>query len=291
MTINKHGHTIALFITLLLHSLLLIALCHLYIERSNHKPLLTEVMVMPSELKKIESNKTGVSELKDSQERELVNKGEVIPLKQTQTITPSKSIPTKLDSKPKAKSKSNKPIATPPQPSLHTQSHEKSLPVAEVKQQTKDALLQQEVERKNAEEQVKKKIEAEQRATAQVADAFGLATKTAAQKSGNVTGLGTDTGKAVGSSSHTLAGRSISSNGGVLTSPNIQKAVRGKINVRIVVDATGKVISAEVTPSGTNIADAEVRASALAAARKTEFNPQPGATPQKGIITYSFEIQ
>ena len=53
-------------------------------------------------------------------------------------------------------------------------------------------------------------------------------------------------------------------------------------------DREGNVIRANIT-KGTDIADSEMRTTALEAARRSKFSPDPNAPEeQKGTITYNF---
>lgn len=66
----------------------------------------------------------------------------------------------------------------------------------------------------------------------------------------------------------------------------------GTIVVSIYVNAQGKVTQAAVTPSGsrgTAYANRTLRARAEAAARKAVFERKPGATTERGTITYYFK--
>lgn len=310
MKLEQYKHTTAALVTLLGHLLLLLLLYLLYIERVRPLPQVTEVEIIPIEMLLAGEGSAEVSDPGSAEGSEpSLPKEQIVPAplpaNRVPLSTPSKAV--EVPSKPK------KPTALP-QPSkalpmaTRTQSHEESIIASEVKRQREaeaqveqvrlqkqkeeeeEARLAAEQQRKAAEEQ--RQAEAARRANAKMASAFGTNARGVANATGSEQG-GTSmgTGSSVGSGSHSLAGRSIISNGGRLSMPTIKKAIRGRINVRIIVDESGKVTSAEVSLAGTNIADAGVRTAAISAARQTEFNPQPGAGVQRGIITYNFEIQ
>lgn len=73
-----------------------------------------------------------------------------------------------------------------------------------------------------------------------------------------------------------------------LQRPSEEFPEEGHIVVEIFVDREGNVIRANIT-KGTDIADSEMRATALEAARRSKFVPDPNAPEeQKGTITYNF---
>lgn len=289
MNLNKHRRQVAVAVTLLVHSLIALGLYYIYMEQSQRLPQLTELEVVPLELSAVEGLSDGGGQTAASTGVSMPEPQREVPLPPTQPRTPI--APVQSPSKPSAsnKLKEAKAQAT----DIQTQMHEESLRQSEAKRRAQE-LERQRAEAERQEQEAKKKAEAARRAEARVASAFGAvseATNSGANLGVSESATPHGVGKAVGAGSHSLAGRSITSNGGRLTTPTVRKAVRGRINVRIVVDASGRVISAEVTPTGTNIVDAAVRAAAVSAARQTEFNAQPEAMPQKGVITYNFEIQ
>lgn len=97
-------------------------------------------------------------------------------------------------------------------------------------------------------------------------------------------------GKNVGAG-FSLAGRSITGNGGMPARPTGFRPTRGTVVVRIVVNDEGRVIEATERLKGTNITDPATLQAAVRAARATRFNAQPGAADQEGTITYHFDIQ
>lgn len=94
-----------------------------------------------------------------------------------------------------------------------------------------------------------------------------------------------------GSGSFSLSGRNIVGGGGVPIRPETKKAVRGRVVVGILVNPQGRVVDAWIEPQGTQIADPEVRAAAIRAAKKTAFSSSKTADDQKGNITYLFDIR
>lgn len=287
MNLNKHRRQVAVAVTLLVHSLIALGLYYIYMEQSQRLPQLTELEVVPLELSAVEGLSDGGGQTAASTGVSMPEPQGEVALPTTQPRTPI--APVQSPSKPSASNKLKEAKAQ----AADIQMYEESLRQSEAKRRAQE-LERQKAEAERQEQEAKKKAEAARRAEARVASAFGAVSE--ATNSGANLGVSESAkphgvGKAVGAGSHSLAGRSITSNGGRLTTPTVRKAVRGRINVRIVVDASGRVISAEVTPTGTNIVDAAVRAAAVSAARQTEFNAQPEAMPQKGVITYNFEIQ
>lgn len=188
---------------------------------------------------------------------------------------------------------------------LMTQSHEESLRkrqaeeevrikaeaerkermLAEAKAQA-DAAERARIERAALEQEAKKR-----QAGASVANAFG-AGRRAGSSQGNAAGSGNQGDpNGVAGGSFSLEGRRIISNGGRLSTPRTNRAIEGRIVVNIVVDSRGVITSAVISPRGTTIADATVRAEALRAAQKTSFDAQEGAESQKGTITYIYIIK
>ncbi|MDO4722390.1 energy transducer TonB family protein [Porphyromonas circumdentaria] len=97
-------------------------------------------------------------------------------------------------------------------------------------------------------------------------------------------------GKSIGSG-FSLAGRSITGNGGMPARPTGFRPTRGTVVVRIVVNDEGRVIEASERLRGTNVTDPTTLQAAVRAAKATRFNPQPGTADQEGTITYHFDIQ
>lgn len=132
----------------------------------------------------------------------------------------------------------------------------------------------------------------------QVSGAFGTGTAdraqegTAASGSGN---QGSSEGNAAtgsyqgvgGYGSFNLAGRSIGAGG--LPRPVYSVQEEGRIVVDITVDPKGNVIFAEIG-RGTNIDNAQMRRSALEAARKAKFNATTNQNNQSGTITYNYRL-
>lgn len=192
-----------------------------------------------------------------------------------------------------------RPKDRPKQP-IQTQNHEESLRVAKAKQKAEasrraaqEALEAEEAARKRREAEAAeeaRRAERSREAGSRVSSAFGAGRSTGRDRE-TATGQGNQGSTSGSSGSYSLSGRNIVSNGGRLNTPQTTLAVRGRINVRITVDAAGRVVEAYVDPKGTNIAEARVRSAAVSAALSTRFNAQEGAGEQRGIITYDFDIE
>lgn len=215
--------------------------------------------------------------------------------------------------KPQVASKPvQEPLPTKPQP-IKTQTHEESLKrqkaeQAERERERQSKLLAEERARQEAiriakaEAAAKAKAEEEARAAAErerkrlaagnsVANAFGGGRgKNTSHGNGEGSGNQGDTKGSAGGT-FSLEGRRITSNGGKLATPKVNTAIEGRIVVNIVVDSSGKVTSATVSPRGTDIANPAIRAESLRAARETTFNAQEGADSQRGTITYIYVVK
>ncbi len=78
---------------------------------------------------------------------------------------------------------------------------------------------------------------------------------------------------------------------GDLPAPSNANVTRsGKIVIRVVVDKTGKVLSATYEPKGSTIQDSKMVEDSQAAAKKTIF-AEAEAYTQGGIITYKFNLK
>lgn len=216
-------------------------------------------------------------------------------------VSPKREHTPQAKPQPKA---AKQPKPTEPQPTS-TQQYEESLRKRKAEEAAREA--KQAEERARQEAIAKAKAEAEAKARAEreaaereakrraagssVAKAFGGGKGTSTSQ-GNATGSGNQ-GSAGGSTSGTfsLDGRRIVSNGGRLTPPKADRAIAGRVVVSIVVDSRGNVTSASVSPRGTSISDATIRAEAIRAARATSFDAQEGAESQKGTITYIYIVK
>ena len=148
---------------------------------------------------------------------------------------------------------------------------------------------EQEEARKKAEEAERQaKILAEQEAKKnQISNLAGGAFKNTGKGSGTTSG-DTNQGNPVGQgtqggNSWSLAGRSLI---GSLYRPNYAGNQEGIIVVDIRVDASGKVYSASINTSKTNISDERLRKESVDAALKNKFTSGNG--PAMGTITYKF---
>ena len=156
--------------------------------------------------------------------------------------------------------------------------------------------LEREKRKKEQEEAIKKAEEAERQAKIlaeqeakknQISNLAGGAFKNTGKGSGTTSG-DTNQGNPVGQgtqggNSWSLAGRSLI---GSLYRPNYAGNQEGIIVVDIRVDASGKVYSASINTSKTNISDERLRKESVDAALKNKFTSGNG--PAMGTITYKF---
>ena len=173
-----------------------------------------------------------------------------------------------------------------------------------------EKLKQQEEQRRIAEE--KRKKEAEQRRQDSIRNAIAQKTNVFG-KGGGSTGIESDTkgtgGNTSGSKgnpfgSNTSSNTNGSSSGGgnnsfslegrspigKIVRPTYSEQVEGKIVVAITVDKNGNVIEAHMS-KGTTVDNAAVINAALAAAKKTKFNPIDKDKNQIGLITYDLQLK
>lgn len=279
MKSNHYRQTTAALVTISYHLIVLAVLYHLHLNCARPLPPVMEVEVVSMEIPSKEE--IGIEGRSSHKVKEQRGNAPQLP-NQFKSVTPPKIV-------------ASKPTTTSTKIYEESQRANKSSAFKDDDVQvdlTKQRRQEEEEARLTAE--LERKAEAARRANAKMASAF----KGSAEGGGSTNATETDRGdkssetsSSIGHGNHSLAGRSIVGNGGRLTMPTMRKAIRGRINIRILVDEAGKVIQADISLSGTNIADAETRAAVVAAARQTEFNPQPGAGLQRGIITYNFEIQ
>jgi TonB family protein len=208
--------------------------------------------------------------------------------------------------------------STPPQPQpkpapksdeLITQEEEEtvSIPDKEKKEeQAADEKAQREREkenRKRKEEEERKRREKLRRQQQEaisnrVSNAFGMASSQ--QNRQGDTGAGTgNLGNPFGNSdteenrgtggfgTFSLDGRYIGQGG--LPRPTDQEKEEGKIVINITVNPNGNVILAEIG-RGTNIDNAQMRRSAIDAAKRAKFNRIKGTDNQNGTITYIYKL-
>ncbi len=97
-------------------------------------------------------------------------------------------------------------------------------------------------------------------------------------------GSGTGTGVSVGGG---LGGRKIAQRGPI--NDTSQKA--GKVVIKICVDGSGNVISADYTQSGSTTTDTELRSKALSAAKQYRFAPGGSGGTDCGTLTFTFRLQ
>lgn len=292
---NQQRRLIALGLTLVLHALIVGLLYWLILERKpSHRPL-SEVLILDF----------GNTEAADPGEEPMGQSGNVEEANQEGEATSDPN------SKPKAEPKPIRP--EPKTQELQTQEHQESLKQKQAEinakrqaetearlraeaqaaqRRAEEAKAKQEAEAKaRAEAEAKRQADARQRAGNSVAQAFG-AGRGQNTNNGNSSGTGNQgDSKGVAGGSFSLEGRRITSNGGQLMPPKVNRAIEGRVVVQIVVSSEGQVTSASVSPRGTTIADASVREEAIRAARSTTFNSQEGGASQKGTITYIYVIK
>lgn len=294
---KSHSWIIPLLVTILVHTLVLALLYFLVLEverpvRPQEEIVLIDIGNVPEAQGAEEP--MGSEAQDDQSPQSPATANEPVRPPEPKPITDPKPISPK---KPEIKPKDSNPIKT--------QTHEESLKRLKAEA---EARIKAEAERKAkllAEAQARTEREAKERAereaqereakrrqaSASVSNAFG-AGRTANASQGNGTGSGNQGDPSgVAGGSFSLEGRRIVSNGGKLTSPRTNRAIEGRVVVSIVVDSRGTITTASISPRGTTIADAAVRAEALRAAKATTFNPQEGAESQKGTITYIYVIK
>lgn len=79
---------------------------------------------------------------------------------------------------------------------------------------------------------------------------------------------------------------------GVLNSPRVSENSQksGKVVLKVCVDGTGKVVSAEYTQRGSTTSDSQLKAAAIRNAKKWRFN-KGAIDKQCGTITYNFKVR
>lgn len=103
---------------------------------------------------------------------------------------------------------------------------------------------------------------------------------------GGGTGGGDGTG-AGGSVGGGLGGRKVVSK----VKANDKSQKQGTVRVKVCVDSSGRVVSAEPTQAGSTTTDGGLRAAATAAARQWRFESAPGADTQCGWIEFNFILR
>ena len=199
-------------------------------------------------------------------------------------------------------------VPTPEIPTVAQQRTQNNTPPAITQNLENTAAI--EVAKKEQEE--RNRIEAEQRAqrakeeeeqrrrdaiNQQVSGAFGSSSTGQNQSGTGTTGSGIqgdpNSTSSVGSPTGTgygefnLGGRTLR---GELPRPDYNVQEEGRIVVNITVNPQGNVILAEIG-RGTNIDNANLRGSALEAARRARFNSISGNNNQSGTITYIYKLQ
>jgi TonB family protein len=202
-----------------------------------------------------------------------------------------------------------KPVSTPKPEKLITQEEEETVSIPDKKkkeEQTSNERTQrereeaehrqrEEEERKRQEEELRRKQEA---ISNRVSNAFGMGASQQNQQGDATAGTGnqgspfgnSDTGTNQGTGgfgTFNLDGRYIGQGG--LPRPTDRGQEEGKIVINITVDPNGNVILAEIG-RGTNIDNAQMRKSAIDAAKRAKFNKIKGANNQNGTITYIYKL-
>lgn len=291
---RKRDKWIAVFVALILHSLVLVGLLFVL-------------------LPKVEVEEQGAV---------LVNIGSVdlssgtfipAPIESTPPPVTSSAVSPPVESSPIAEEvltqeDSEAPVVSPPQKKIKAQEKVKPQPPKEVKptkpikkpvdtsvQKQKEEALRAEQQRREAELQEQRRQESISKS---VSGAFGAAQSKGSgsgdagnsregSPDGNVSHGGTSQGVG-GFGSFSLDGRSL--RGSVLPKPAYTSQIEGTIVVKIVVNPDGKVISTSIAP-GTNIADTGMRNSAMKAAASAQFNVIDGVNNQTGTITYKYRLR
>lgn len=285
MTINQR-RVLALSIALVLHVALAGLLWWLRIRSERSRPQPTELVVL--DIGNVDMAQGDTEPMGGSATDPTPSP---TPQPQPTPVEPRPAVrPQSTQAKP-----STQPTTTQPNPEALRLANE-----AEAKRQAEAKAQREAQARATAEAEMKARAEAEEaRRKAQqaqagnsVANAFGKGQGQGTSHGNASSGAGNQGNpQGVSGGSFSLSGRTIISNGGRLMPPSANRAIRGTIVVRIVVNARGQVTEANVSPRGTTITDEAIRASALQAARKTAFNPQPDAPEQSGTITYNYDIQ
>ncbi len=198
---------------------------------------------------------------------------------------------------------SQQPVTVPPAPQqpsnndLMTQEDEEALALQRQREQEEKDRQRAEQERIRQEREARERAEAEQhqreQAAIEKANQFG----SLFGNNASGTGSGETTGDShrgnpnvghgsTGSTSWSLAGRSCKS----LPSPSNNFTQEGKVVVAIIVDGSGKVVSAKATEGTTVSNDATIQL-ALKAAYKAEFSFTDRPDKQFGTITYIFKFK
>ncbi|MDO4770272.1 energy transducer TonB [Porphyromonas sp.] len=198
------------------------------------------------------------------------------------------------------------PVITPPKKKTKEKpktkpKETKTQPAKPVKPIDTEAKKREEEARRTEEQRRQKELEEQQRRDAiskSVSGAFGSAQSKGSgsgesgdrregSPDGNVIQGGTNQGIG-GFGSFNLNGRSLAGSG--LPRPSYTSQIEGTIVIKIVVNPSGKVINTSIAP-GTNIADTNMRNSALKAAGSAQFNAIDGINNQTGTITYRYRLR
>ena len=127
-----------------------------------------------------------------------------------------------------------------------------------------------------------------------VSGSFAKGNKMKNQKDGNDTGKtkGKTDGKAIDSgkgNSVKVGNRKLGAGG--LVAPVCNKQAEGKVVVNVIVEPSGKVVSASINAKLSNTTNQSLRNAALSAARQTKFDEIEGVDNESGTITYIFRLK
>ena len=274
---NRKEKLIGLLGTLLVHGVLLLLMWILFIRASEPQAesgvpvLLGTEMLAQGEGDRYKMTEVDIlpkpKEISAAPEKNISQVGEEII---SQDMEETVSIEQKKKETPKKETPPKRPVDTP---------------VESPKEKT-EAELRAEAERAAAE-----------RAAKSIAGAFGkgsdMANRGEAEAKTGIQGSNegnSETGKPTGESGYgtfDLGGRGLV---GELPKPDYRVADEGRVVVTILVNSSGRVVSADIHRR-TNTVNPALRKAALDAARKARFNAVGGVNNQSGTITYYFKLK
>jgi TonB family protein len=274
---------IGVIATVLLHALAVLLLYFLVLDPPPApEEQGVEVMIMEVEPE--------VEELEEPEYQE-------IPNALADASTPADPAPESQEDAPPALPVDPAPVEDP----INTQEVEKSVVVkkSKPKEPKKKQPLTPEMLAKQKEEAERKKREREEALALkaiekEMSGTFGKGNKMKNQKDGNDSGRtkGKTGGKAIDSGkgvSFKVGNRKLGA-GGLIT-PVYNTQAEGKVVVNVIVEPSGKVVSASINAKLSNTTDKGLRNAALSAARRTKFNEVEGVDNESGTITYIFRLK
>ncbi len=252
---------IALLVSLGIHSLIFLGIYFMTLK-SEHKVETKEINLVPVGVLKEQPRKGGLKKVK-IQRPTTAPRPKVSPIKTGKKVSSASSLV--------SDQREEKTLPTPPR-------------VKEPKESPEEIALRK---AKEAAEREKKKREKIKDLTKGAFSKKKVSSQSSIiEEEGDLSESGDDI-----QAGFSLAGRSISGNGGFPARPKGFKPIRGTIVVAILVNDKGNVIKAERSLRGSNITDPAVIRAAIRAAKETHFNSSLGAEVQRGTITYHFDIQ